>query len=248
MRKLEHSRQDVHERPVAPLKSYFKRNAQKLLEATRAIGLGLALTVGTAAAVAPILKPSIAMAQDEYREVAGRRLRVIRLERPLSEMVRDTARYSSGETLPGPANNYVYSKDIIIPNEVTFVVGLNPRNDTRFLGVRFSPSREANPSDPNAGYRGINLNDFNSYVRSLAGRDMERVMFVVETGTFQYNGRETNYTNLYMFPLDANNNILSRRGNGEYVVVNVSYYADQVNGAITLVAEPNRRDTIARNP
>ncbi len=230
------------------MKSYFKRKAQKLLEITKPVLLGVALAAGTLTAVAPVLKPSIAMAQDEYREINGRRLRVIRLDRTLADMVRSTATYSSREFLPGPSNNYVYSKDIIIPNEVTFVVSLNPRNDTRFLGVRFSPTRDSNPNDPNAGYRGMNLNDFNSYVHSLSGRDMERVMYVVETGTFQYNGRETNYTNMYMFPLDANNNMLTRRGNGEYIVVDCSYYADQVNSGISLIAEPNRRDTIARNP
>ncbi len=250
MRKLQHGQPDVHERAAEPSRSYFKRNAHKLLEATRAVGLGVALTLGTAVAVAPILKPSIAMAQDDYREINGRRVRVIRLDRSLADMDRDTQQYrdSTHEHMPGPNNNNVYSNDIIVPNEVTFLVTLDQANSSRWEYVRFSPSRETNPNTPSPGLRGFDLNDFNTYVHSLSGRDVERVKFIIETGTFQYNGRDTRYTNTYIFPLDANGNVLTNRGNGEYIVYDTSYYADRAVAGISLVVEPNGRGTIARNP
>ena len=238
MRKLEHSEHDVHDK--ASDKAVSRRSFLK----SAAIGMGLiaGLQLG--------FRPGVAMAQDEYREVGGRQLRVIRLDRTLAEMDRDTAQYRdpAHEHMPGSTNNYVYSNDIVVPNEVSFIVSIDRNNDARRLVVRFPANRETNPNPPSPGVRVMNLNDFASYVRSLTGREMERVKFILESGTFQYNGNETRYTSMYMFPLDANGNILTRRGNGEFVVVDCSYYADQVNSGISLIAEPNRRDTIARNP
>jgi hypothetical protein len=248
MRKLEHSH-DVHaERPGE--RPFHKRLSRKLLEAARTVALGTAIAMGTAIAVAPVLTPNIAMAQDENRDVGGRTVRVLRLDRSLADLDRDTSRYRdpSHEHMPGQQNNYVYSNDIVIPNEVTFVVSLDRANNSRWIYVRFPANRETNPNTPSPGLRAFDLNDFNSYVNSLSGQDFTRVKFIIETGTFQYNGRETKYTNLYLFPLDSSGNILTRRGNGEFIEFDVSYYADRAIGGISLLIEPNNRDTIARNP
>ncbi len=238
MKKLEHSEQDVREK--ASERSVSRRGFLK--STALALGLVAGLQMG--------LSPRMAMAQDETKDVGGRTVRVVRLDRPLAEMDRETAQYrdSTHEHMPDRSNNNTYTNDIVVPNEVVFLVSIDRTNNARWLYVRFSRDRETDPNNQSPGMRRMNLNDFASYVRSLSGRDMERVKFILESGTFQYNGRETRYTNMYMFPLDANGNILTRRGNGEHIVVDCSYYADQVNSGISLVVEPNRRDTIARNP
>ncbi len=186
--------------------------------------------------------------QDEYREVGGRKLRYVKLDKTLAEMDRETQRYwnPNHEHMPWSANNYTYSNDIVVPGEVTFVVALHHRDDSRVLAANFPAVREADSNAPGAGLRAIGLNDFNSYVRSLAGRDIERIKFIIETGTFQYDGRETNYTNLYMLPLDLNGNILTRRGRREYIAADCSYFADRMVGGFSLLVEPTGNEELVK--
>ena len=95
---------------------------------------------------------------------------------------------------------------------------------------------------------GLNLTDFANYIRQVSGTEMRRVKFYINVGTFEYNGRQTTFTTAYIMPLDANGNLINRRNAParEYIAYVSNYYADYVDGGISLLQEPRPGGPVAR--
>ncbi len=233
MKKLDYTREKPERVSEVSRRDFFKATGPAVLAAALQGGL-----------VGSVLMPRTAYAQT--RNVRGTQVNEIQLDRTLAELARDTAQYNSAEFLPSSSNNYTYSRDIVVPNEVTFLVTLETRGSLKRLSVAFPKDRETNPNARGAGLRGADMTDFVTLARRVSGQDMAKVRFILERGTFQYNGRETDYTTAYIFPLDSNGNMLTRLGSGEYLVFTSSYYANVVTAEMTVIIEPNNRDTIAR--
>ncbi|MFN7991289.1 MAG: hypothetical protein U0R44_03990 [Candidatus Micrarchaeia archaeon] len=233
MRRLEHS-QNIHdaERP----KRLFSKVADRFKELMRPALIAMMVAAGPLTVTVPRTANADVNAVDT-REINGRRLNVVRLENTLAQIDNDTIQYREPEVLPTDANGNVYRNSVRIPNEVSFLVTLDPANNLRRMSVRFPRTRESDPNAPNAGLRGMDLNNFAAYVRQVSGRDMVRVKFYVETGTFTYNGRQTTYTNAYVMPLDASGNVLTYRGNREYIMYGATYYADFAGGDPQLIVD-----------
>lgn len=209
---------------------------------------GSPLAIGSMVASTMITVSSDARAQDV--EIAGRKLQVIELSRPLTELDKETEKYRKPEQIPNGKNISIYTNTIDIPGEVRFTVGLDfndelKKNYAKFIGVYFPPSREAKPDEEGAGSREIDLKDFATYVKQISGQEMIRVKIIVETGTFKFKGKNTTWTNAYILPLDSQGNILTRQGNGRYVIFGATYYADVSGGSPRVLAEPNNRETLA---
>ncbi len=185
-------------------------------------------------------------------EIGGRTLSIVRLDTRLADLDTQTTRYREPEELPvemggtGPlaTTNGRYANSVLVPGEARFIVTLNPQESLRRLSIVFPRERDTDPSAAGAGTRGVDLTEFVSYVRTLTGQEMARVNFIVETGTFDNNGVTTNYTNAYIFPLNANGQVITRRGNGEYIIYSASYYSSSAGGTSALLIEPNGRDSL----
>ncbi|MFA5091711.1 MAG: hypothetical protein WC483_03925 [Candidatus Paceibacterota bacterium] len=176
-------------------------------------------------------------------EIAGRTLNVVRLDTRLADLDAQTARYREPETIPSQPDGR-YANSVLVPGEVRFIVGLIPSSGVRELDIVFPRERDTNSSAPVAGARGVDLTSFASYVRTVAGQEMVRVNFIVETGTFNNNGTTTNYVNAYIFPLNAQGEAITRRGNGEYIIYAATYYSSSAGGSASLLVEPNGRDSL----
>ncbi len=176
--------------------------------------------------------------------IGGRTLNVVRLDTSLANLDRQTARYREPETIPTDTGGR-YMNSVWVPNEVRFLVTIFPNEGTRMLDVQFPRERDPNPSGGRTpGLGSINLTEFSNYVRSVSGQEMVRVNFVVETGTFENNGVTTNFTNAHIFPLNAQGEPITRRGNGEYIIYAASYYANRAGGSASLLVEPGNRDSL----
>ena len=176
-------------------------------------------------------------------EIAGRTLNIVRLDTQLADLNTNTARYREPETIPSQPDGR-YANSVLVPGEARFIVTLVPRDGMRRLDIVFPRERETNTALPDAGGRGVDLTSFASYVRTVAGQEMARVNFIVETGTFNNNGTTTNYVNAYIFPLNAQGEAITRRGNGEYIIYAASYYTNSAGGSASLLVEPNGRDSL----
>ncbi|MCI0503564.1 hypothetical protein L0Y65_02525 [Candidatus Micrarchaeota archaeon] len=185
-------------------------------------------------------------------EIGGRTLNIVRLDQRLADLNTKTARYREPEELPvemggtGPlaTTNGRYANSVLVPGEARFLVTLLPRENRRSLNIIFPRERDSEPSAPGAGVRTVNLNEFAAYVRALTGQEMARVNFIVEAGTFNNNGVTTNYTNAYIFPLNSRGEVITRRGNGAFIIYSGSYYASSAGGSASLLIEPNGRDSL----
>ncbi len=176
-------------------------------------------------------------------EIAGRTLNVVRLDTRLADLNTQTARYREPETVPSQPDGR-YANSVRVPNEAWFVVTLIPSQGVRELDIAFPRERDSNPSAPTPGARGVDLTGFASYVRTVTGQEMARVNFIVETGTFNNNGVTTNFVNAYIFPLNAQGEAITRRGNGEYIIYAATYHSSSAGGSASLLVEPNGRDSL----
>jgi len=234
MKKLEHSSERINGERVA------KRKFCKL-GITGAVLLG-ALNFG---AVTSFFVPRAVQAQEQV-ELQGKKLTVVKLDKTLAELDKETQKYRGEEYFPSEEIPS-YSTHVKVPDEVVYLVTLRPRGGDNTLVMLFPAERDLKNKDPKTKGKGLlSLNEFAGYVREISGKDMERVKIILEHGTFDYKGKETTYTNAYIFPLDADGKILTRRGNGEYVVYTGVYYADTAGGGLNLIIEPYNRDTLAR--
>ncbi len=191
---------------------------------------------------AAFLMPRSAKAA-EHKTVLGKKLNVVRLDRPLIELDKETSKYRRVEFFPDEHNPRYYTA-VTIMNEVRFIVALSESGKLRRLTVRFPPTRDKDPDSRGAGLRGVDLHEFARVVQGLTGERLSRVRIILETGKFEYKGKETMYTNAYILPVDEQGNATTCVGNGQYVVFGASYYADKLYTSIGFLVEPNNKTTM----
>lgn len=167
-------------------------------------------------------------------EIAGRTLEVVRLDTDLAILDRQTVQYREPETT-SPSG--MYQNSVLVPGVSRFLVSISPNENIRNLAFQY-------PTPNGTIARGIDLTEFNSLVRNVSGQEMARVNIVVERGTFNNNGVTTDYTNAYVFPQNAQGQVITRRGNGEYIVYVASFFNSSGTGGTSLIVEPGNRDTL----
>jgi len=176
-------------------------------------------------------------------EINGRTLEVVRLDTRLAELDGQTARYREPETIPTQTGGR-YSNSVAVPYEVRFIVTISPDAGTRMLDLEYLVPRSSNVSGRRNPGSSVDLTDFMNYVQRVSGQEMTRVNIIVETGRFNNNGVDTFFANAYIFPLNTQGVPITRRGNGEYIIYSASYYAQSGGGSVSLLVEPNNRDSL----
>jgi hypothetical protein len=262
---FEQERKSIHEKARTPAGFWRRMKEAAMVGGVALLGLTGCASAGAQSALPQIRNPAsevprvasinpslgYALASSKQAisptastvEIAGRQLNIVRLDTRLADLNAQTTRYREPETIPSQADGR-YANSVLVPGEARFIVTLTPRDGVKELDIVFPRERDANPSAPNAGTRGVDLTSFAGYVRTVAGQEMVRVNFIVETGTFNNNGVTTNYTNAYIFPLNAQGEAITRRGNGEYIIYAASYHVNSAGGSASLLVEPNGRDSL----
>ncbi|MBU0532799.1 hypothetical protein KKB44_04890 [Candidatus Micrarchaeota archaeon] len=247
MKELTHK--DTMRRPET---SSRKTNSSEILRKFKRVGeagvvaLGLAFGIG-----APLIIPGIARAQDVVINGRTIDLTVVRLNRTLGELDRETERYREDEFFPASHNNHTYSIAAVIPGEVDITITLASQGDNKGLDVVFPAERESTRAPVEitpgvvVGVRGLDLNGFAAIVQEFTGQELQRVRIVLETGTFELRGVETTYTDIYVLPVDQQGRVLTSLGGGEYVVFGATYYGDTLRGGVVVLAEPTTTSTVA---
>lgn len=208
--------------------------------------LGVAAAVGITTIFAPMVFPSISRAQDQV-EVAGQKVRTLKLEKTLAALDTATEKYRSKEMIAPSDTQVNYINTVQIPGVVTFLVGEHPDGD-KTLTVAFPPQKDTVafvPGEQEPGKRAYSLNDFSDAVKTLTGKELYRVKIILGQGTFEYHGKTTEYVNAFIFPVDENGNTTTKRGNGEYLVFACTYFINKTGAGSLVVVEPNNQSTLA---
>lgn len=245
--RLEHGKRRPEQGPGAPTTSETSDYKMSRRQFFRLGAAGAVLVAGLAAGV-PIglMAPKTAKAQDVV--IQGQTVRVVLLDKTLSELDRETERYRQGEyfdTVEMHGVTTTYSNAVIVPGVVTFMVSYGSTG--KILDVTFPRERDENPSSPNAGARAFDLTEFANLVKNETGNEMERVKINLERGTFMQGIQQVDYVTAYLLPLNANGEPITRHGQGQYLVYECSYYSGRTFGGTSLVVEPNNQDTMARS-
>ena len=231
MKKLGHEEHGTKE----PAREFSRRKFFKL---------GAAAAVLATLNVGGMVMPAMAKA-NTTTTVEGRQLTVIALSDSLANLDQSSRQYRGTEQIPNGRSIRVYTNEARNPGEVRFLVTLDHdnalgRNNLKGIVLQYPRERDRNPDREGAGTAGYSLTDFANYIQQISGVEMRRVRFYIETGTFEYNGRETVYTTAYVLPLDANGNIINRRNapTGQFIAYISNYYADYTDGGIAVLQEP----------
>lgn len=229
--KLEHAR-----------KGCERSSSHRFLNTTRAFfKLASGAVLATGLMVAPMVFPKAARAQDATTTATARQkqiqnLNVTQLDKPLSQLETETSRIAVYQRVMTDGKKFTCQSTSVQTNDVNFIVDLT----TMKLGVVFYPQLDDSTRGAGAGTRGVDLHDFAKMVENQTGKKLEGVKIVLETGTFMYKGKETQYTNAYILPIDAQGKITTALGAGKYFIYGASYYADNhVAGEPAILMEPN---------
>ena len=242
MKKLEHGKAARRADGPSQTTTFSRRKFFKL----GAGGAVLITSLGLGSLGTALLMPGSAKAAKaiEQKKVLGQKLNVVRLGRPLIDLDKETRAYRRGEFFPDKYNKRWYSNSVVIPEEVEMIVTLSQDEKVKRLTVRFPPARDNDPNSRGAGLRGAELHKVARLVQGLTGERLGRVKIILQTGTFDYKGKETMYTNAYILPVDEQGNATTCVGNGQYVAFGASYYADKVYTSIGFLVEPNNHTTM----
>lgn len=240
--KLEYGRNGPGETPGTPTASETSNPTMTRRQFFKLGATGTALVAGLAAGVPlSLMAPKTARAQETV--IQGQSVRVVQLDKTLSELDAQTEQYRYEAMTEPDRNGIYYSNAVVIPGVVTFQVTL-AENGKR-LNINFPRERDETPSSPTAGARRFELDEFSNLVKRETGKDIKRVKTILERGTFDYNGAETEYATVYILPLDAQGNPITKQDRGQYLVYECSYFAGGTSGGISLIIEPNNQDTLA---
>jgi hypothetical protein len=170
--------------------------------------------------------------------VQGRTLTLVQLDKPLATLEQETGR--AHEVLGYSA----YTNFIKMPSaEFGVTFDSADHKHPYYLTVAFSESKEKDPTVKPPGLRGTDLGEFADLVKGC-GKPLERVKLIAETGTFNNNGIETPYINVYIIPVNAAGKAITCLGDGKYLIYNVSYYDDVVGGGTMVLVEPTSQYSI----
>ncbi|NYZ74616.1 hypothetical protein H0O00_05710 [Candidatus Micrarchaeota archaeon] len=217
---------DTHKRP------FFRATSAALIA-------GL-LYVGTPAAV--LTMPNRARAEEV--QLCGRGVEVVKLEKTVAQMDIETAPFRKGEFSAQESVGGEYITAVNVPNTVTFIVSTEKKKGIEWV-VDLAFQKELDRTGT-SGTRRIDISDFANYVRKVTKQKMERVYIILDMGTFEYEGKNTEYVTAHIYPLDKGGNFITRMKKGD-LVYGVSYYAGDVFNSEELLVEPTgRRSVIAK--
>lgn len=232
MKGLKHGQDDVAVRNRiidTPKRPFFKATATALVA-------GL-LYVGTPAAILTI--PNKAVAQET--EICGRKVEVVKLDKTVAQMDRETAPYREGEFTAEQSVSGGYMISVNIPHKLDFIV---TNKGKWMVDVAFAAELDKTGT---SGTRRIDLSDFADYVGRVTSQKMERVHIILEFGTFEYQGKNTEYTTAHIYPLNKEGQPIARMKEGD-LTFDVSYFDGRITGGEALLVEPSsRRSVIAKH-
>ena len=256
------SRMDDQAKKPVPQSSHVPEiSRRKFVHSVAATGALL-----TAAALGLGSFPKVANAQDEFVQIEGQAVKVVKLTKKLDVLDRETQPYrTTTAQLPNGGRIVVagevtgadghYSNAIIVPREVSFLVTLNLPNGNvkeNNINIHF-PKEKDDPSisEDKKGGRGVPIDDFSNLVHKVTGQELKRVQIILEQGTFDYQGNTAKYYQAYVLPIDAQGNRTTSRGPGKYIgyVATYFYYnggADAGGAGIRLITEPLNNGPLAR--
>jgi len=214
-------------------------------------GAGLALLAATNLGIGSFSKTANAQ-KDEYVQIEGQNVKVVKLTRSLEVLGRETQPYVRPETTDP---NGAYQVEVVIPGEVGFLVTLNAlreggkRDNT--VGVLF-PKWKDSPTRPedDKGMRGANITDFAELVKAT-GQELKRVQIILDVTRLEEDGKVAKYYQAYIVPIDSQGNRTTQRGPGKYLGYKASYCyfndgSSQGGGeGFVLLTEPTIRGPVA---
>jgi hypothetical protein len=175
-------------------------------------------------------------ANAQTRDVGGKTLSVVELDRTLRDLDRETEnKYERREHQANESNGHTYQNIAIVPHKVSVLVSLNKKTSERSVGVT---------ADGLAAPIGVAIDEFASLVQAATDQPLKRVKIVLERGTFEQGGKEIEYTNGYILPVDGDGKVTSHLGNGEYLMYGVSQFGSTVRGNSAIVSEPSSNPTL----
>lgn len=201
------------------------------------MGAAVALVTGLSFGSSSLLLPSSAQADSKTKEVCGQTLRVVSLSRRLSELDTETEPYRDGEHFPSKFNKYTYSNAVLIPEQVTFIVSLNDKDDKAGLAIAIKGRDKPLYAD---------LKDFSALVENYSGSKLDRVKIVIERGVQNSGGKEVNYSNAYIIPVDYNGEPTTKLNDKEYLVFVGAQLGDRASARPFVMADAKDSDKIAK--
>ncbi|MDD5172144.1 MAG: hypothetical protein PHF60_03860 [Candidatus ainarchaeum sp.] len=231
MKRLEHGQSAVAARTRDAATS--RPLAYKL---TSPLLVGL-LAIGAPAAIMTISNKAVA----QEIEICGRKVEVVKLDKTVAQMDRETAPFRGAEAMPENSVSGGYINSVTVPGKITF--GISSERDKWFVVVAFPKGLDKTGI---TGTRSIDLTDFADYVEKLSGQKMERAYIILELGTFEYQGKNIEYVTAHIYPLNEKGQFITRMKNGD-LTYDVSYYAGETYGGESLLVESaGRRSAIAK--
>lgn len=215
-----------------------------LLRQFRRAGLAGLTALGLAAGSAALLAPSMAFAQvGTVSRIDVSKLRTVRVDKALVELDRETDPYRGAEGVTKGPDGNTYTNAVTVPGKMSAIVGLSSKG--RNLVVTFRPELDTDPAATRKGVRALSLDRFAEVVKQETGQELERVKLIIKQGTFERGGVTTEYTDVYVLPVNKQGRILTSLGNGQYLMFGASYFGDTLRGAVAKLAEPNDTTTLA---
>lgn len=176
-------------------------------------------------------------ANAQTRDVGGKRLTVVELDRTLKDLDRETERdCQRREYQPDESNGNTYQNAVTVPRKVTVVVTLREGEKQE---KRVSVAANTLPAPLGAA-----IDEFADLVERTTDQPLKRVKIVLERGTYEEGGTTKEYTNGYILPIDENGKVTSHLGNGEYLAYAISQYEKTLERDPAIVSEPSSTPTL----
>ena len=218
-KELVHGQRVEKTQPALPRRQFCKLGAATALAA----GLGFGLLTNS----------SNVLALGTNIKIEGVKAKQVHIDKTLSQIERESAPYQVAEYSPNETKDKRYMNIIGIPKESRFSVIIGTKEgeeNLKKLVVAVFINGEKHVG-------GFDLQPFSKLVKEISGEPLSRADVYVQRGTFDYNGQETDYTNVYVFPKDENGRHTTSYKGG-HVVFGASQYADQLFGSIAHVVTP----------
>ena len=225
MKELKYGVPDVAVRnrdSATPKRSFFKLAAPALATLLSLTAPAVVMTVAHKA-----------VAQDV--EICGRKVEVVKLDKSVAQMDKETKPFREREFSAKESGDGEYMNSVHIPNTVTLIVSTD--KNKWVVDVLFNKELDRTGT---SGTRRLDISDFSQYVNRLANQKMERAYIVLETGTFEYEGKNTEFVTAHIYPLNKEGKPITRMAEGD-LTFDVSYFEGNIGNGTSLLVEPNAK-------